>query len=68
MVIVVAIVVWNVFNTTAPQDIEIDFSRHLEDVRGGQFFCPRDVDSRPNCDAILVKLQANQDFDKGLPP
>ncbi len=36
VVIVVAIVVWNVFNTTAPQDIEIDFSRHLEDVRGGR--------------------------------
>ncbi len=36
VVIVVAIVVWNVFNTTQPVDIEIDFSRHLEDVRGGR--------------------------------
>jgi len=36
VVIVVAIVVWNVFNTTAPQDIEVNFSTHLDEVRGGR--------------------------------
>jgi len=34
VVIVVAIVVWNVFNNTPPQDTEVNFSRHLDDVRG----------------------------------
>jgi len=34
VVIVVAIVVWNVLNQNPAQDQEIDFSRHLQDVRG----------------------------------
>ncbi|MGD8331079.1 MAG: ATP-dependent zinc metalloprotease FtsH [Acidobacteriota bacterium] len=36
VVIVVAIVVWNVLNQNPAQDQEIDFSRHLQDVRGGR--------------------------------
>ncbi len=36
VVIVVAIVVWNVFNQAPTQDNEIDFSRHLAAVRAGE--------------------------------
>jgi len=36
VVIVVAIVVWNVMSQSQTPDEEIDFSRHLQDVRGGR--------------------------------
>jgi len=36
VVIVVAIVVWNVLNANQTPDNQIDFSRHLEDVRSGR--------------------------------
>ena len=36
VVIVIAIVVWNVVNANPVQQTEVDFSRHLADVRAGR--------------------------------